>query len=341
MSEKPRVSIITPSFNQAQYLEQTIQSVLGQGYPDLEYILVDGASTDGSVEIIRRYAPYLKYWVSEPDHGQAEAINKGFVRATGDIIAWINSDDFYFSGTVVAAVEALRCHPEWGMVFGDVLSVDGAGNTINVMRYDHWGLQELLSFHIIGQPAVFMRRSVLEQAGYLDPHFHFLLDHHLWLRIANLTPVGYIPQVWAAGRFHADAKNIAQAAVFGQDAYDIVEWLRTDPEFETVFYTNQRKIVAGAHWLNAWYLSEGGVPGKAMKSYARSFFLDPRRTLKDWRRLLYTFLSLFDRETARKIYLAMRQRHQPQLEDLPRVLPVRGSEKPVEPSSEGTPEPRH
>jgi len=318
----PRVTIVTPSFNQARFLEQTLLSVLGQGYPDLEYIVIDGASTDGSVEILQRYAPYLAHWVSEPDSGQAEAINKGLRRATGEIVAWLNSDDTYLPGAVVEAVEALRCHPEWGMVYGDVLSVNEDGSPINVMRYEQWGLEDLASFHIIGQPAVFMRRAALEQAGLLDPSYHFLLDHHLWLRMARSAPVGYVPQVWAAGRFHAGAKNIAQAPSFGVEAHRIAAWLGQDPDFSALFKVQKRKILGGMHWLDGWYLSEGGLPGRSLAAFGRSFLFTPRRVLRDWQRLVYTFLMLFSRERAHRLYTWLRGRRQPSLQDLPRWKPA-------------------
>ncbi len=127
-SSLPRVSIVTPSFNQAAFLEETIQSVLSQDYPNLEYIIIDGGSTDGSVEIIKKYADKLAYWVSEKDTGQADAINKGLIRVTGEIVAWLNSDDIYLPGTIRAAVEALQAHPDCGLVYGDVLSVDAKGS---------------------------------------------------------------------------------------------------------------------------------------------------------------------------------------------------------------------
>jgi glycosyltransferase involved in cell wall biosynthesis len=155
------ISIITPSYNQAAYLEQTLRSVLEQDVPGMEYIVIDGASTDGSVEIIQRYANRLAYWISEKDRGQAEAINKGFARAKGEIVAWLNSDDYYLPGAVAAALKAFDENPDVVLVYADMLAVDEQGQTTNELKYRSLTLEDLLCFQIIGQPAVFMRRSAL------------------------------------------------------------------------------------------------------------------------------------------------------------------------------------
>lgn len=307
MATSPRISIVTPSFNQAAYLEQTLRSVIEQAYPDLEYIVIDGASSDGSVEIIRRYERHLKYWVSEPDHGQAEAVNKGLAQASGEIIGWLNSDDYYLPGALQAAARAFQERPDCGLIYGDVLAVDGAGVVINELRYKQWTLEDLMSFNIIGQPTVFLRRSVLEQAGWLDARFHFLLDHQLWLRMAQLAPIRYVPERWAAARFHAEAKNVAQAASFGQEAYAIVAWMQTQPALVVPYRRLRRRIWAGAHRINAHYLAEGGQPAAALAAYGRSFLASPALALRDWRRILLTILSLFGVRWLRPVFLRMRQ----------------------------------
>jgi len=310
MSDLPRVTIITPSFNQGIYLEKTICSVLEQDYPNLEYIIVDGGSTDNSLEIIRRYEQRLAWWVSEKDRGQSDAINKGLARATGEIVAWLNSDDFYLPGAVFSAVTALQEHADWGMVYGDMLAVDGEGALLNIQRFGDWDLDDLLCFRILGQPSVFLRKSVLDRAGALDTRFHYLLDHHLWIRMAMLAPIGHIPQFLAAARFHATAKNVAKASAFGEDAYDIVRWMQTQPNLINRFQRLKRKIWAGAHWINARYLSEGGMPGVSLQAFWRSFRCDPRVVLRDWRRLLFTTLLLFGGKDVRSLYLKYRQRRQ-------------------------------
>jgi glycosyltransferase involved in cell wall biosynthesis len=305
---QPLVSIVTPSFNQARYVEATLRSVLEQDYPNIEYLVVDGASSDGSVEIIQRYAPRLAWWVSEKDNGQAEAINKGFARAKGEYIAWLNSDDLYLPGTISAAVQAFTAHPEAGLVFGDVVSIDAQGEPINVMTFGNWDLDDLLQFKIISQPACFMRRSVLDKAGYLNPDFHYMLDHHLWLRMAQLAPIRYTAQRWAAARFHADAKNVAMAPGFAREALLVVDWIQTQPGLHAAYQRLHRRIRAGAQRINGFYLLDAGQPRAALAAYLKALVLYPPAALQDWRRILFAAASLvIDVDRFRQNYLRKRK----------------------------------
>ena len=287
-----RVSIITPSYNQAEYLEATIQSVLAQDYPYLEYIIVDGGSTDGSVEIIQKYADQLTWWVSERDRGQANGINKGLRRARGDVVAWLNSDDIYFPGAIQDAVNIFDANHELGMVFGDAISIDRAGHPLNRLSFGDWGLIDLMRFQIICQPAVFMRRSALEQVGYLDETFHFMLDHHLWMRIAAQFEITYAAQIWAAARHHASAKNVAQSEAFAAETYRAVAWLQENPEFSTHLETDRRRIFGGANRLAGRYLLDGGLPGPALIAYGKAMYYWPSYAIKHWGRMSFAFLNL-------------------------------------------------
>lgn len=204
----PLVSIVTPSYNQAQFLEATIQSVLSQDYPHLEYIIVDGGSTDGSLEIIRNYADRLAWWVSEPDRGQTDAINKGFARARGEIFAWLNSDDTYEPGAVRAAVEFLMTHPEVGMVYGDANFIDEAGRVIGKFNARQTDYRRLRRGYVhIPQQAAFFRASLWREVGPLDPSFYFAMDYDLWVRIAARAPIVYVPRTWANFRLHLQGKT--------------------------------------------------------------------------------------------------------------------------------------
>ncbi|HSG44973.1 MAG TPA: glycosyltransferase family 2 protein, partial [Anaerolineales bacterium] len=275
------------------YLEQTLRSVIGQDHPSIEYIVIDGGSTDGSVDMIKRYEDKLAYWVSEKDSGQAEAINKGLARANGDIVAWINSDDFYFPGAIASAVKAFETHPEAGMVYGDTVAVDENGEAIHFPNYAQWDLKNLLTFNIIGQPAVFMRRDVLLKAGFLDPSFHFLLDHQLWIRMAAHAPMVYFPERLAAGRFHESAKNVAQAEKFGEEAFRILDWAETHPLVSGSLDGIRHKSRAAALRINGRYLLDAGNSWEAFKSYVRSLLAHPLTALVEWKRIIFSFLSLF------------------------------------------------
>ena len=272
------VSIITPSFNQAAYLEQTILSVLDQDHPYIEYIVIDGASTDTSVDVIKKYENRLAYWVSEKDNGQADAINKGFAHATGDIIAWLNSDDYYLAGTISSVVKIFDQNPRVSIVYGNMLAVDEHGKTFNTLNYKQLTLEDLLCFQIIGQPAVFMRRSAMESVK-LDTDFHFLLDHYLWIQIAQHGQLLYVDQTWAAARYHAEAKNHAKAAEFGRDAFRILENVEQDKNLATVLAKVNRRARASAHRVDARYLLDGGKSAASLSAWMRALFIHPPTAL--------------------------------------------------------------
>jgi glycosyltransferase involved in cell wall biosynthesis len=292
----PLVSVITPSYNQSAYLEQTIRSVLEQEYPALEYMIVDGASSDESQEIIQRYASRLAWWVSEADTGQAEAINKGLRRAQGEIVAWLNSDDLFLPGAVSAAASVLEDNPQLGMVFGDAITIDAQGRPLNKLVFGDWTLNDLARFRIICQPAVFMRRAVLEQAGFLDPSFHFMLDHHLWMRIARLAPIQHQRQLWAAARHHPGAKNVSQPRGFSREILRLLEWIESQPDLSALLAGQTRQVQGGAYRLAARYLLDGGEPGQALVWYGRALFKRPGYTLRHAHRMFYALLCLLGLE---------------------------------------------
>ncbi len=210
MPSRPLVSIVTPSYNQAPFLEATLRSVLDQDYPNIEYIVVDGGSTDGSLEIIQRYAGRLAGWSSEPDKGQTDAINKGFARVRGDVLAWLNSDDVYLPGAVSQAVALLQENPQAGMVYGDASYIDGSGQEIGRFPARQTDYRRLLQGRVyIPQQAAFFRAELWRRVGPLDASFYFAMDYDLWVRLARLAPLVYTPRLWASFRLHAGAKTVA------------------------------------------------------------------------------------------------------------------------------------
>ncbi len=208
-STLPLVSIVTPSFNQARYLEATIQSVLSQDYPHIEYMIVDGGSNDGTVDVIKRCQSRLAWWVSEKDKGQTDAINKGFARANGEILAWLNSDDTYEPGAVSAAVKYLQEHPKVGMVYGNCNFINETGHVIGKFGSAQTSYRLLRQgYSHIPQQTMFFRSDLWKQVGPLDPSFYFAMDYDLWTRIAARSEIKYVPQTWANFRLHTSGKTI-------------------------------------------------------------------------------------------------------------------------------------
>ncbi len=209
MQRFPLVSIVTPSYNQARFLPETIQSVLNQNYSPIEYIVIDGGSTDGSAEIIRSFASQLAYWVSQPDRGQTDAINQGFARAKGEILAWINSDDTLEPHAVQEAVDFLTTHPEAGMVYGDANFINEHGRIIGrfpARQTDYCLLRQ--GYVHIPQQASFFRADLWQKVAPLDTTFYFAMDYDLWVRLAALAPLVYRPGVWANFRLHGKGKTV-------------------------------------------------------------------------------------------------------------------------------------
>lgn len=208
----PKISIVTPSFNQAEFLRATLDSVLSQGYQNLEYIVVDGGSTDGTREVLTEYEDRLAAWISEPDMGQTDAINKGFSMASGDLYAWLNSDDTYRPGALQRAAEYMSRNRHVGMVYGNAFYIDEAGHEI--ARYpaaptDHMGLQR--GRNTIPQQAMFFRAKLWEIVGPLDPSFFYAMDYDLWYRVSALTPIAFQDEYWANFRLHSASKSRTEA----------------------------------------------------------------------------------------------------------------------------------
>jgi len=208
-SNFPKVSIITPSYNQGRFLEASILSVLEQDYPNLEYIVVDGGSKDESVEIIKKYQERLSWWVSEKDKGHADALNKGFSHATGEILAWLNSDDIYFPSAVSEAVSILTGQQNVGMVYGDADLIDDAGATMGQFASRQTSYRQMLrgSVHI-PQATTFFRADLWRQVGPLDLSLFFSFDYDLWVKFAKTSEILYVPKRWAQFRIHEAGKTI-------------------------------------------------------------------------------------------------------------------------------------
>ena len=206
----PKISVITPSYNQANFLEQTIRSVLLQHYPQLEYIIIDGGSTDTSVSIIRKYAPWLSYWVSEPDCGQSHAINKGFKKATGQILCWLNSDDYYMPGTLLKVGKILAGSRGKYALAGHCLKIYSDGRPPAILEGSYQNRRRLFEFwkgYQMHQPAIFWRREVFEKVGLLNEELDQIMDFDYWVRISEHFDFVNVDQILACCHYHLDAKT--------------------------------------------------------------------------------------------------------------------------------------
>lgn len=234
----PKISIITPSLNQGEYIEQTILSVLEQGYPNLEYIIIDGGSKDQSVEIIRKYERHLAYWVSEKDKGQSDAINKGIVKATGDVINWLNSDDYYEAGTLKHVSQhftddKVKAYCGRSRIFGQGQERFSRGTDI----YEN-NLSKTIGWARIDQPETFFRKSVWDKVGLLNEDFHYIMDKEWWVRYLlhyGLNGIKKDDKVLVNFRIHDQSKTGSQSENFKQETLDLFFSLakKADLFFET------------------------------------------------------------------------------------------------------------
>jgi glycosyltransferase involved in cell wall biosynthesis len=219
----PRISIITPSFNQAAYLEQTIHSVLSQGYPNLEYIIMDGGSTDGSVNIIQRHERNLAHWQSGPDGGQAAAVNRAFDLATGDLVGWQNSDDYYYPDAFRLAAKAAELHPEIDVFYGDKDYVDQAGGYMfQAEAKDPHDFSNMIPWPCINTEVMFTRRRVLDQGFRLNENRRHYMDYEFfWDLLLAGKKFMHVPGIGAGFRQHPEAKTSTQGEIAQREAFEI------------------------------------------------------------------------------------------------------------------------
>lgn len=202
------VSIITPSYNQAFFIERTIQSVLNQEVSNLEYFVIDSNSTDSTPDILSKYDSKLQ-WISEKDAGQANAINKGFEKTSGEIVGWLNSDDIYYSGVLKDVVAYFNAHPDVDVIYGDAAHIDVYDNKIKPYNTQGWNLHALKRRCYISQPALFLRRKAILRCGYLDESLRFCMDYEYWLRLGFCgMKFAYVPQLFAGSRVHKESKSM-------------------------------------------------------------------------------------------------------------------------------------
>ena len=218
-----RISVITPCLNSAVYIEQTVLSVLNQSYENVEHIIIDGGSTDGTLDIIRQYENSIYYWLSEPDYGMYDAINKGIRQARGDIFAYINSDDFYYPGALEFVARYFQDHPEVDLLYGDLNFVDAENGVLFRQRYPDFDLSRFQSmkYATIGQPAAFWRRRLWEIVGEFDTSLKMASDFDFFIRAGQAGRLSHVPWVLAAFRVHEESMTQHQLEVSNDEVKEL------------------------------------------------------------------------------------------------------------------------
>jgi glycosyltransferase involved in cell wall biosynthesis len=217
-----RISVIVPSYNQACYLAATLDSLQAQNYPDLEVKIYDGSSTDGSVDVLRNH-PSAFWWISEPDGGQAAAINRGLIEASGDVLAFLNSDDIYYPGALTTVADYFERHPDCLAVYGRANHLNADGTVMEPYPTEPWDYPRLQETCFLCQPAVFWRREMIERFGLLDDRLQFALDYEYWLRVGKYAPFHYLKDRLLAGsRLHADTKTLSQRIKVHREILSVV-----------------------------------------------------------------------------------------------------------------------
>ena len=289
----PKISIVTPSYNQGQYIEETIRSVLLQGYPNLEYIIIDGGSTDGSVEIIKKYEPWLAYWESEKDMGQSHAINKGWRRSSGDLLAWINSDDFLVKNALhKVALKFQNCNNEsLGFIHGKAQIISASGEPL----YDRGAPFDLLntlrsSHQSVAQSSAYFSAEVVRKIDYLDESLHMSMDFDLYVRIAKNYQPYFIQETLSFFRMTESSKTATVEANFGPDHIKTLDKFFSNDQIAPKFLRIKNEAYCKAYLRSFQGYMRLKELKKARRSYLLSLSHSPISCLKETKGYYITFL---------------------------------------------------
>jgi glycosyltransferase involved in cell wall biosynthesis len=275
----PSISIVTPSLNQGQFLERTVQSVSSQEYPNLEYLVMDGGSTDTSISIIQKYSARITLWRSHRDNGQSDAVCEGWQKSKGEILGWLNSDDYYYPNALATVGEFFAQNPDVLVVWGSIAIVDGNGQVLRVKQPRSLSAIDLLLFKDVpGQAGAFVRRSVFEEVGGPRLDLHYVLDWELWLRIALRYPaaaIGLLPQTLAAATEWHGAKTVTAATKDIEEVRRVLEELFAQSELPPPVRAVEKAAYARCWWRQSKAELALGQRGPALRSLFKSVQTSP------------------------------------------------------------------
>ncbi len=295
----PLVSIVTPSYNQGAYIRETIDSILSQDYPNIEYWVIDGGSTDQTLAILRECESDPRFhWISERDKGQSDAINTGWSRCRGDVLAWLCSDDVYCPGAIRSQVDYLQTHADVDAVYSDAISMSADGKPIRKDWARPFSLYELLRIDFIPQSTIFLRRRLIERVGILDTSLHYGMDHDYWLRAALNSRFAYHSAEIAKYRLHPESKGVSQIVKFNADMERVIDRFFAQPNLPPDIIQKRRPIYADVLLMIATNYARADQLSDALRYLGRSLRYHPFRPRLCWLLLrmmeVKTHLSISD-----------------------------------------------
>ncbi len=301
----PRITVITPSYNQGEFIEGTIRSVLLQSYPNLEYMIVDGGSSDGTVDFIRKYESHIAWWVSESDKGQSHAINKGLARSTGEIVAYLNSDDMYRPGILHRVARYFVDQGDADLVYGDCVLIDEEDREMALWRSRQFDLYTELCRNFIFQPTVFLRERVIGKVGGFDENLDYVMDLDLWYRAAKHFRFHYIPERLACFRLTSDSKTGGSRVPFVREREEVLKRFLEDCGDDRVS-GRWKQILSWHHFHAGEQLYNSGERKAAGAEFLKSMRMYPISV-----RSIHSLLGIFDRYVGGNLFKALNVRKSP------------------------------
>lgn len=300
----PLVSVVTPSYNQGAFIRSTIETVLTQDYPNIEYWVIDGGSTDSTLAILREYEHDRRFhWISERDKGQSDAINKGWSRCQGEIVTWLCSDDLYCPGAIRTQVDYLRANPDVDIVYGDALVIDVSGRELRTYTARRFSQYELLRICFIPQVTTFLRHHLIERVGIVDPSLHYAMDYDYWLRASLRGKIAYRPGVVAKYRLHETSKTVADSTRFFPEIERVIDRFFEQESAPPKLRRKRNVIRADNLLMTGTAHARAGNVREAWENLRRSFNHSPFRP-----RIFWLLLAMIEATTRVSIADALGER---------------------------------